>query len=145
MIALAGAALARGAGETTRQDRVDLAALTRAIPPEVRTRCLFVYEGPLHLYRSTGACLPGRYVFPGHFTEPSEAGALERPSAEILRDTLARRPAAIVMSPDRRRTAPTANDHLLRAMLTRHYRPVASRPVRLYGSTRVTLTVWRLR
>lgn len=143
--ALAGAALARGAGETTRQDIADLAALTRAIPPEVKTGCLFVYEGPLHLYRRTGACLPGRYVFPGHFTEPSEDGALERPSAEILRDTLARRPAAIVMSPDRRREAPSANDRLLRAVLIREYRPVASRPMRLYGSTRATLTVWRRR
>lgn len=143
---LVGGMHARAGMAKTARDVADFAAVERAIPASVREQCLFVYEGPVLLYQRTGACLPGRYVFPGHFTEEVERYALERPSADILRDTLARRPAAIVMSTDSRGTAPlTANDRQLRATLVRDYRPVAKRGLRLYGTTRVTLLVWRRR
>lgn len=136
----------REGGANARGDRADVAALLATLPPSVRTQCLFVYEGPLILYHLSGACLPGRYVFAGHFTEPEEDGALEKPMASILRETLARRPAAIVSVPDLRRGgAPTANDRILAATLARDYRPVARRPLRLYAAERFEVVVWRRR
>ena len=136
----------RHVGESRRQDSADVAALAAAMPAEVATGCLLVYEGPTILYHLTGACLSGRYVFPGHFTEPEEEGALERPMAEVLRSALAQRPLAIVAVPDLRAGgAMTANDRILAAELARAYRPVARGSVRLYGARRVEAVVWRRR
>ena len=127
----------------TARDRADLGALAAMIPTDVRRTCLFVYEGPTILYQQTGACLPGRYVFPGHFTDPAEANALERPSALLLRDVLARRPGAIVNIADLRAGgAATGNDQMLAAALARDYRLVGWQDIRLYGSRRVNALVW---
>lgn len=130
-------------GAGARRDKADIAALAKALPASVRTGCLFVYEGPTILYHLSNACLPGRYVFPGHFTEPEEDGALERPMADILRQTLSHRPSVIVSVPDLRRGgAATPNDLILNAAL-RDYRPIAARNIRLYGGQRVDVVVWQ--
>ena len=142
-IALIGAAAAITSFTTAPStDRQDVAALARLLPPAVRTGCLFVYEGPTILYHLAGACLPGRYVFPGHFTDPQEAGALERPSSEILRETLARRPTAIITVAGR---DTTANDRLVRAALASGYRLAGTQRIRLYGGQRETAEVWQRR
>ena len=138
----AGASIVTG-NTLAARDRQDVAALAALVPDDVRSGCLFVYEGPSILYERTHACLPGRYVFPGHFTDPAERGALERPSAMILRDTLRRRPAAIVSVPALRDGgAATDNDRILAVTLARDYRAIGARSVRLYGARRVHAVVW---
>ena len=129
----------------TRRDRADIAALVDALPANVRTECMFIYEGPLILYHLSGACLPGRYVFSGHFTEHEEEGALERPMADILRDTLARRPAVIVSYPLNNGDPVTANDRILAAELARSYRPIYTGSYRLYGAQRYQAIIWQRR
>jgi hypothetical protein len=121
------------------QDFADVMSLRQRIPSAVRTQCLFIYEGPTILYHLTAACLPGRYVFPGHFTDPQEADALERPSAQILRETLARAPVAILTVGGR---AATPNDRILAAELARRYRLAATRSIRLYGTEREPAQLW---
>ena len=118
----------------TGQDRADLARLVAALPADVTTHCLLVREGPTILYHASHACLASPYAFPGHFAAAGEAMALARPRAAILDDALARRPAAIV---DRDWPADAAR---LRAL---GYRPSGPFTVRLYGTTRVALIVWR--
>ena len=148
-IALAGLMIAGNLshwGEARRQDASDVAALAAALPAGVKSGCLFVYEGPTILYHLTGACLSGRYVFPGHFTEPEEEGALERPMADILRSALAHRPLAVVSVPELREgKVATDNDRILAAELARAYRPVAKQNIRLYGAHRVDAVVWQRR
>lgn len=95
------------------------------------------------LYHLTRACLPGRYVFPGHFTDPGESNALERPSSDILRATLASRPGAIVATlPLRESGVATANDRIIADALMQGYRVAGRRAIRLYGIRRVTAVVW---
>lgn len=143
VLAIVGAHYSIGAGESARRDEADLRALLAAIPADVRRHCLFVYEGPVVLYQKTKACLPGRYVFPGHFTDPAEANALEYPSSAVLRDVLARRPAVIVMAPVARDGgAPTGNDLILRDVLRRSYQPIGRATIRLYGAKRIEEVVW---
>ncbi len=113
-----------GRYESNRRDRADVAALAAALPDSVRSGCLFIYQGPLILYQVSRACLPGRYVFSGHFNEHEEEGALEHPMAEILRDTLARRPAAIVTDVATDDAPRFGNDRILAAELARAYRPI---------------------
>lgn len=133
-------------GDGRRQDTADIDALRRALPASVRDQCLLVYEGPTILYHLSGACLSGRYAFPGHFTAPHEDGALEQPMIRILQQALARRPAAIVSVPAPAKGQPTTpNDRLLADTLARAYRPIAARSVRLYGSRRVRAVVWQRR
>lgn len=127
-----------------RYDEHDVAAITALIPPSVTHECLLVYEGPSILYQRTHACLPGRYVFPGHFTDDVEFGALEKRAPAILEDALARRPGVIVMTPDLREgKPPTVNDRLLRATLRRDYYPIGGGVIRLYAGSRIRLIVWK--
>lgn len=133
-------------GDARERDIADVAALRQALPASVRERCLLVYEGPTILYHLSGACLSGRYAFPGHFTEPEEDGALERPMIDVLRLALAYRPAAIVSVPELRQGgARTPNDRLLAETLARIYRPIATQSIRLYGNRRVKAVIWQRR
>ena len=119
----------------TRRDQRDITALLGALPLQVSQQCLLMLEGPSILYHLSHACLASPYAFPGHFTNIGEHAALGRPFAAIVHDAIARQPAAIVTPIE---VAP-AN---LRPFLVAHYVPSAPITVRLYGSTRVPLTVW---
>ncbi len=146
VLTLIAAQFGASAAPRASRDEADVAALRALVPSDVRTGCLFVYEGPVILYQQTEACLPGRYVFPGHFTEPAEAAALERPSETILRETLARRPAVIVMAPYAREGGPlTTNDRIVRAALREFYNPIGHQTIRLYGTRRIVVLVWQRR
>lgn len=146
ILALISVQVGVNAAPRAARDETDVAALRALIPADVGSECLFVYEGPVVLYQQTGACLPGRYIFPGHFTEPAEAAALERPSETILREMLGRKPGVIVMAPDSRDGGPlTVNDRTVRAALRNGYRRIGSQTVRLYGARRIDIVVWRRR
>lgn len=127
------------------RDRANIDALVAALPASIRTECLFVYEGPLILYHLSHACLPGRYVFSGHFTEHEEEGSLEKPMADILRETLARRPAVIVAFPLGETRPLTANDRILGQTLARDYRPIYKGNYRLFGDHRYDAIIWQRR
>jgi 4-amino-4-deoxy-L-arabinose transferase-like glycosyltransferase len=58
--------------------------------------CIFVLDGFPALYSETGACLPGRFLFPGHLNGIMEAGSLGvDPVAEVAR-IMARKPDAVI-------------------------------------------------
>jgi hypothetical protein len=124
--------------DLTRRDQREVATLLHALPPQVTGQCLLVLEGPTILYHLSHACLASPYAFPGHFTNVGEHAALGRPFAAILHDAIARRPAAIV-------TPIAIAPANLRPFLIAHYAPSAPIAARLYGSTRVPLTVWTRR
>jgi hypothetical protein len=61
--------------------------------------CLYVHNGPPHLYTATRACRATRFVFPDHLESEVEAKALPVvPEAEVER-IFARRPTTIVTAP----------------------------------------------
>jgi hypothetical protein len=94
-----------------------------AIPPAVRSQCLFVYEGFTALYSLTDACTVTRFVFTDHLRSSRDGPALGvDPNAELAR-ALARRPLAVVTQRNSlwsMRNA--ANDALIAQTLARHYR-----------------------
>lgn len=61
--------------------------------------CLYVYSGTTLLYRTTGRCIPTRYVFPSHLGRRRETGAIGVDQMAEVRRILDRRPAVIVMRP----------------------------------------------
>ena len=100
----------------TRDVRQRLAALARAFGQDRGQGCPFVFDAPPALYTAAHACLPTRYPFPPHLTDPSEAGAIGvDPRAELARVLATRPPAIAVGRPDPRMTT----------ILKREYRPVA--------------------
>jgi hypothetical protein len=60
--------------------------------------CLYVHDGPVALYRATGACLPTRYVYPDHLNNALEMPAIGVDPAAEVRRILAARPGAIVVA-----------------------------------------------
>jgi hypothetical protein len=136
LAALGIAFAATGSSDGTRRDQQAVAALLKALPSNVSTHCLLITEGPAILYHLSHACLVTRYAFPGHLAAPDEAKALGRPRDAILRDALARHPAAIVASAG-------TTDPILTAALARDYSPSAPVRVRLYGATGADIVVWR--
>ncbi|WP_242150704.1 glycosyltransferase family 39 protein [Sphingomonas sp. BAUL-RG-20F-R05-02] len=76
-----------------------MATLVGAIRPYIADgRCLYVYDGPTSLYFLTKACVPTRFIYPDHLTNPTETPALGiDPVAEESR-LLATRPGAIVFA-----------------------------------------------
>ena len=132
-VALGGAAWLAVAPSPVARDRADLAVLLGPLPPEVRSQCLLIREGPAITYHLSHACLAGRYAFPGHFTAAGEAEATGTPRARMTADALARRPAAIIDvadPPDAARLAAAG------------YAPCRRGSIRLYGAARVMLSVW---
>lgn len=127
-------------------ERTITAETLAAIPRDVPTRCLFLYQGPVIYYHLTHACLVTRYAFTAHLSSGSEADALGVDAGAALRAALARHPGTIVtiagmLSKDRN----PANDAILAATLARDYRLIARLPHRHYSRGLEWLLVWRRR
>lgn len=72
-----------------------------------RGGCIYVAEGPTHLYTTTGACRLTRYIFPDHLHLKVEAGAVGTDTVAESARVLRQRPAVIVLqNRDPRRYAP---------------------------------------
>ena len=87
-----------GASQVTRSDRSGISRATAAARPHVARegQCLYVFDGPTALYRTTESCLPTAYVYPDHLSNSMEAAAIGvDPAAEVAR-ILAARPSVIV-------------------------------------------------
>jgi hypothetical protein len=78
----------------SKGDRETVDHMVAAIGPA--PRCIFVLDGFPALYSETRACLPGRYLFPGHLNGIMEATSLGvDPVAEVER-IMATRPDAVI-------------------------------------------------
>lgn len=112
----------------TTAERRNVAALTQAIAPHVdaKRECLYVFDGPTVLYRTTGTCLPTRFVYPDHLNNDLETHSLGVDQVAEVRRILATRPAVIVtadkyMTPQRKE-----NLAQVRQRVAEQYRPLAT-------------------
>jgi hypothetical protein len=110
----------------SHDERRTEARLSAAIAPYVGTtrNCLYVFDGPAVLYRTTGTCLPTRYLYPDHLNNALEAGSLEVDQPTEIARILAGRPGVIVtadrpMTPQR-----SLNLALIRKATQAGYRPL---------------------
>lgn len=103
--------------------------MVSAISPYVRGHCLYIYDGPTILYYLTNACIPTRFAFPDHLTNPIETRALGVDPVEEERRVLASQPGAIVTASRSvvPRVAP-ATQALVREALVRDYVLIARTP-----------------
>ena len=72
--------------------------LSDALAPYVAADrdCLYVFDGPAVLYRTTQTCLPTKYIYPDHLNNALERGSLGVSQPAEIRRILAARPGAIV-------------------------------------------------
>ena len=72
--------------------------LSDALAPYVAADrdCLYVFDGPAVLYRTTQTCLPTKYIYPDHVNNALERGSLGVSQPAEIRRILAARPGAIV-------------------------------------------------
>lgn len=100
--------------------------LSAAIAPYVGSRdnCLYVFDGPTVLYRTTGSCVPTRFVYPDHLNNALEIRAIgvDQP-AEIAR-ILAGRPGVIVTAGHAVTVQRRKNLALIEEATQRDYRPL---------------------
>lgn len=105
---------------------IQLRAMARAIRPYLGHReCLYVYHGPVVLYRLTDACVPTRFAFPNHLSIRTEANGLGVDPVVEVKRILAERPAVIVDGAFDFHQPNRATRRLVHATLARDYRPIA--------------------
>ena len=124
-------------------DRAIAAQVRAAIPADVRTRCLFVFEGPVAYYQLTDACRVTRFPFSAHISSRREAAALGEPPRVALDAAMARHPGTVITV-----TAPARPDRnaemeaRLLGILHQSYHPIAHLPHRFF-TVDETLVIWR--
>jgi len=102
------------------------ARLSAAIAQYVgRTKdCLYVFDGPAALYRTTGTCLPTRYLYPDHLNNALEARSLEVDQPTEIARVLATKPGVIVTADRPMTVQRSVNLELIRQATTADYRPL---------------------
>ena len=72
--------------------------LTVAITPYVKPSqgCLWIHDGPTALYRTSGSCLPTRFIYPDHLNNDLERNALGASQLAEVKRILAGNPPVIV-------------------------------------------------
>lgn len=121
----------------------DFARAEAVVSANLSGGCLYVHEGPVHLYTATGACRVTRHVFPDHLNSAPEDGATGIDADAEMRRILAARPQVIVTA---RRIVFATNRSTQRILdegLRRGYRRVAISPVDLGGVDQI-LHIWVL-
>ncbi|MXO58612.1 hypothetical protein GRI89_03530 [Altererythrobacter salegens] len=114
--------------EHSRSERRVEARLSDAIRPYVNAtdKCLYVFDGPGALYRSTGTCIPTRFAYPDHLNNNLERRSLGVDQRAELARILATRPTVIVtankfMTPQRKENLAT-----IRRVTSEDYRPLTT-------------------
>lgn len=125
------------------RERAIARQVTAALPADVRSRCLFIYQGPVIYYHLTHACRVTRFAFSAHLSSGREARSLGVDPAVALRAALARAPGTVLTVahaswPDRN----PAQDRLLAQLLAGRYRIAAVLPYRL-NPGQGQLVMWR--
>jgi hypothetical protein len=127
MLALVNSPLALA---QTRANRIAINELAEAIRPQVSDgSCLWIHDGPMALYRLSGACAPTRFAYPDHLNNALERRALGIDQAQEVSRVLATRPGAIVTAD--RPVTPQNQQVLdvLHAELAAHYDTVFEAPL----------------
>jgi hypothetical protein len=125
----------------SRSDRLATERLVDQVRPYVQDRCLYIFDGPTVAYLLTHACIPTRFLFPDHLTNPVEARALGIDPAREEARILASKPGAIITATSSivPRLNP-ATQTLVKAALARDYVLTARIP-----TSAQTFYVWVLR
>lgn len=113
--------------------------LSETIAPYIDQKrdCLYVFDGPTALYRTTASCVPTRFVYPDHLNNALERNALGISQTEEIQRILANRPGVIVTA-NFPVTFPCVECVVLvREAIRRDYRPLISSS--LHGRT---ITAW---
>lgn len=126
------------AGDARDRRIASISALTRMIEPHIRTRCLYIFDGPAALYLTTHACIPTRFAYPDHLSNDVERPALGVNAETEMKRIMASRPGVIVTSP--RKLVPFRNaitSRILDQTLRAHYYELGSvvhkgRPILVY-------------
>ena len=115
------------------------ARLSAAVAPFVGTHrdCLYVFDGPTVLYRTTGTCLPTRFIYPDHLNNALETPALGIDQAGEIARILANRPGVIVTANKPVTIQQTRNLALIREATQRDYRPLIT-----ISQYRRSVTAW---
>jgi hypothetical protein len=92
-----GSAIVPAIQRRNHGDAADLRRAVALIQPELRGRCLYLYEGDPGLYRATGGCIPTRFAFPAHLNTWVEARSLGVDPAVETRRIMATRPGVVVI------------------------------------------------
>ena len=102
------------------------ARLSDAIRPHVGSKrdCLYVFDGPAVLYRTTGTCLPTRFVYPDHLNNGLERDSLDVDQHVELSRILATRPAVIVTADKAMTVQRAENLDAIRRATREDYRPL---------------------
>lgn len=110
----------------SQNERRTEARLSAAIAPYVGSSrdCLYVFDGPAVLYRTTGTCRPTRYLYPDHLNNGLEVHSLEVDQPTEIARILAGRPGAIVTANHPMTVQRKVNLALIRAATRAHYRPL---------------------
>ncbi|MXO58611.1 hypothetical protein GRI89_03525 [Altererythrobacter salegens] len=112
----------------TREEREGVEQLAAMVAPHVgRSRdCLLMFDGPTALYRMTGSCLPGRFVYPDHLNNALEEPALGTSQASEVARILAARPGAIVTADSSVTAQSKASTALVEQAIAQDYHPLGS-------------------
>jgi hypothetical protein len=125
-------------------ERAHAAATVAAIPDDVATDCMFVYQGPVIYYHLKHACTVSRFVFSDHLRSSAEADALGENASTALRAALAKRPGVILdIEHSAWKEKNRANDAIIANELRRHYTATARLPQEHYLTGKEWLIVWR--
>ncbi|AZI34602.1 hypothetical protein NT2_02_01910 [Caenibius tardaugens NBRC 16725] len=114
----------------TREHRETAREITAAIAPYVgRDRdCLYVFDGPVALYRLTDSCVPSRFVYPDHLNNKLEEHALGVDQAAEVARIFSHRPGAVVTASRAVTPQSARSQAVLHAALRAHYTRVSSFP-----------------
>jgi 4-amino-4-deoxy-L-arabinose transferase-like glycosyltransferase len=115
------------------------ARLSAAVAPFVGADrdCLYVFDGPTVLYRTTNSCVPSRFVYPDHLNNALETPALGTDQAAEIARILALRPGVIVTASRPVTFQQPRNLALVNEATERDYRPLIS--IAQHGRT---VTAW---
>jgi 4-amino-4-deoxy-L-arabinose transferase-like glycosyltransferase len=102
------------------------ARLSTAITPFVGKErdCLYVFDGPTALYRTTDTCLPTRFIYPDHLNNALETAALGTDQAGEIARILAGRPGVIVTAGTPVTIQQPRNLAMIEQATRRRYRPL---------------------
>ncbi|MGX7894845.1 ArnT family glycosyltransferase [Tsuneonella sp. HG222] len=107
-------------------ERRAVATLSATIEPLVGAKrdCLYLFDGPTVLYRTTGTCLPTKFVYPDHLNNALERKSLGTDQVAELARVLATRPAVIVTADKPMTLQRAENTAQIAAATARDYVPL---------------------
>jgi len=125
-----------------RQARVEYDRLAREVDGARKGGCIYIGDGPTHLYSNTGACRVTRYLLPDHLDLAIEQRAVGVDTGSELAAILARRPAVIVTQDRKRRQRYSGAYQQFLATVSHQYRQTYASPLEAPLSVR-RVRVWQ--